>query len=514
MDFINIRAIFLPLEMTSESIRCSPLTHLAGRLSTPFWRRQHASQAPAPDAPTLSDPVLAERFVEEDRVMTLRNARIGCWFVILITPFCSILDILSYPQFFYPFLLLRIATSLLGLALLLSIQGPFGHKYYRLYPALLPLIPSLCICYMIFLSGDPGSHYYAGLSFCMVATSFVFNWTFREIGITLAAIVLAYLAATIPLIIRNPHQDVTSMYYSNMTFIMLNCVVLMATCFQHYHIRVSEFLARHQTEAQHNQIRRQNEELISTIERLRETEAQLGHSDRLASIGRLSAGIIHEINNPLNFVKSALYVLNKKTKSMPPQSASTVQEITQDLAEGVDRVVAIVSDLRTFAHPEQRALHPVELTAVLRKVERFMSKELNDQQVRFSMHADPGLCILGDDREVLQVLINLVQNSIDAMRGRPQPRIVVCAWQDKELIHVSVEDNGIGITQEQISHIFDPFYTTKEAGKGMGLGLSICYRMMQQMEGDIDVESVAGEYTRFTLSFLPANHLVNASQSS
>ncbi len=438
--------------------------------------------------------------------MTLRNARIGCWFVIVLMPLCSILDVLAYPEHIIPFSILRVSSSLIGVALLLSIEKPFGIQHYRMYPALLPLIPSLCVCYMMYVSGDPGSHYYAGLSFCMVATCFVFNWTFREIGFTLATIVLAYFAATVPNLIGNPRQEEMNMFLSNTTFIVLNCVVLLATGFQHYNIRVSEFMARYRTETQHEHIRRQNEELINTIERLHETEAQLDHSDRLASIGRLSAGIIHEVNNPLNFVKSALYVLNKKTKAMPPEVASSVQEIAHDLAEGVDRVVAIVSDLRTFAHPEQRTLHPVDLASVLRKAQRFLAKGIQDQNIHLSIHADPGLCILADDREVLQVLINLIQNSIDALQGHDKPRIVICAWRDSQTVYVCVEDNGAGITQEQASHIFDPFFTTKEVGKGMGLGLSICYRMMQQMEGGIDVESLPDEYTRFTLTFLPSDH--------
>ncbi len=494
--------------MTSASFPAPDLSQLLSKAAA-LLRRHPAENMRIQGATSVVESQLVSQFFEEDRLSTLRNARIGCWFVIVLMPLCSILDVLSYPQHLVPFLILRFASSLIGLALLLAINKPFGAKHYRLYPALLPLIPCLCICYMIFLSRDPGSHYYAGLSFCMVATCFVFNWTFREIGITLATIVIAYLSATLPQIFRNPEPQVMTMFMSNMTFILLNCIVLIATSFQHHNIRVSEFLARHRTENQHDQIRLQNEELRNTIERLREAEAQLGHSDRLASIGRLSAGIIHEINNPLNFVKSALYVLNKKAKSLPPQSAASVQEISHDLAEGIDRVVAIVSDLRTFAHPEQRALHPVELSAVLQKAKRFLIKEISDQRIRFSIHADPGLYILADDREVLQVLINLVQNSIDALAGEPTPRIVVCAWRDKDMIHINVEDNGSGISQEQASHIFDPFYTTKEVGKGMGLGLSICYRMMQQMQGDIDVQSVPGDYTRFTLSFLPANHLVS-----
>jgi two-component system sensor histidine kinase PhcS len=461
-----------------------------------------------------TDPELANRFIEEDRVLTLRNARIGCWFVIILTPLCAILDLLSYPQHLAVFLSLRVASSLIGIALLMGIDRPFGQKHFRLYPALLPLIPSLCVSFMIYFAKDPGSHYYAGLSFCMVATCFVFNWTFREILATLSLILIVYLAATLPHMIHNTRQDVSVMYLSNLTFIILNCIVLLATSFQHNSIRVREFMSRCQAESRHTQLSVQNDELIATIDRLRATEAQLDHSDRLASIGRLSAGIIHEINNPLNFVKSALYVLNKKTRNMPPEIAESVSTITRDVGEGVDRVVAIVSDLRTFAHPDQRALHPVDVESVLTKAERFLARDISDAQIQFSIKATPDLHILADDREVLQVLINLVQNSIDALQGRPEKRIEVLAELRGPSVCVSVTDSGVGITQEQASKIFDPFYTTKEVGKGMGLGLSICYRMMQQMEGDIEVESVTGEYTRFTLTFQRAKAKPNAPASS
>ena len=464
--------------------------------------------------PLGNNPALIKRYTDEDRTLTLRNARIGCWFVIVLMPLCAILDLLSYPQHLAVFLSLRVASSLIGIALLMGIDRPFGQKHFRLYPALLPLIPSLCVSFMIYFAKDPGSHYYAGLSFCMVATCFVFNWTFREILATLSLILIVYLAATLPHMIHNTRQDVSVMYLSNLAFIILNCIVLLATSFQHNSIRVREFMSRCQAESRHTQLSVQNDELIATIDRLRATEAQLDHSDRLASIGRLSAGIIHEINNPLNFVKSALYVLNKKTRNMPPEIAESVSTITRDVGEGVDRVVAIVSDLRTFAHPDQRALHPVDVGSVLTKAERFLARDISDAQIQFSIKSTPDLHILADDREVLQVLINLVQNSIDALQGRPEKRIEVLAELRGPSVCVSVTDSGVGITQEQASKIFDPFYTTKEVGKGMGLGLSICYRMMQQMEGDIEVESVTGEYTRFTLTFQRAEAKVSTPASS
>ncbi len=490
----------VPLSISGYPNALSRLALLWRGLVFATVRRKAATKDPL----GLNDPALLERFVDEDRQLTLRNAKIGCWFVIVITPFCALLDVWSYPQHFTLFFILRLISSTLGLALLLSINRPFGHRYFRLYPALLPLIPSLCISYMIYISGDPCSHYYAGLSFCMVATCFVFNWTFKEIAYTLATIFTSYLAATLPHILAQLGQHEMSMYFANTTFLSLNCVVLAATSFQHHNVRVSEFKARSFSESKNEQIRTQNEALIHTIDKLRNTEAQLNHSDRLASIGRLSAGIIHEINNPLNFVKSALYVLNKKTKSMPPDVADSVRRIANDVGEGVDRVVGIVSDLRTFAHPEKRMLHPIDLSQTIHRAERFLAKNIQDKVIQLTLRSDSPLMILGDDREVLQVLINLIQNSIDALENTPNPAIIICAWAEQENVHLSVEDNGSGIEPAKAAHIFDPFFTTKEVGKGMGLGLSICYRLMQQMEGDIDVESVLDEYTRFTLSFQKA----------
>jgi len=486
--------------------RSSPLAD-SWRSAVSSWRQGLAGgTAVDPSGGRIGDdPHLTQRFIDEDRVFTLRNARIGCWFVILLTPLCTILDLLSYPEHLATFAILRLASSMIGIALLLAIDRPFGQKHFRLYPALLPLIPSLCISYMIFFAKDPGSHYYAGLSFCMVATCFVFNWTFREILATLALIVIVYLAATLPHMLHNTNHDISVMYLSNVTFILLNCIALVATSFQHSSVRVREFLSRCQAESRHAQLSVQNNELLDAIHRLNEAEAQLDHSDRLASIGRLSAGIIHEINNPLNFVKSALYVLNKKTRSMPPELAESVSNITRDVSEGVDRVVAIVSDLRTFAHPDQRSLHPVNVESVLSKAERFLARDISDNRIHLSINSEPGLQILADDREVLQVLINLLQNSIDALLDRPNRSIQVTTRQEGSRVHLCVTDTGTGISQDQASKIFDPFYTTKEVGKGMGLGLSICYRLMQQMEGDIEVESVPGSYTKFTLIFQPAS---------
>lgn len=442
----------------------------------------------------------AGRFEQEQEALNLRNARMGAWFVMILVPLCSFLDWMAYPERYWEFLVLRLACAAGCVPLLLALNGSLGRKYCRAYPVILPLLPALMICFMIYLSGDPGSGYYAGLTLCIVATAFVFHWTFREIGITLGLVVLGYLAATLPNLREATDPRALGIFVNNTGFILLNCVVLYFGSRQHHAIRAREFASRCKVEEQREELAARNDELVETLNRLRETEAQLAQSEKLASIGRLGAGIVHEINNPLNYVKSAIYLLKKKGKAMPPEIAESVNRIAADIGEGIDRVAAIVSDLRTFAHPENRGVRPIDLHETSRKALRLLAKEISDRQVTLVDEIPPGIIAQGDENYLIQILLNLVQNSLDALAGRPGPTILIKAVETANGVDLIVRDNGSGIPKENLSKIFDPFFTTKEVGQGMGLGLSICFRLIQQMGGEVKIDSETGSHTQFTLS--------------
>lgn len=424
----------------------------------------------------------------------------------VLVPFCAVLDWLVYPARFWDFLLLRILCSTMCIPLLLALDRPWASRYHRVYPVILPLLPAVAICLMIYFTGDGSSGYYAGLMLCLVGTSFVFHWTFREIGLTVALVLACYLTATVPNLQYNGDLRSIGPFINNTLFILLTCVILYFGSRQHHGIRLREFVNRCKVEAQREELAKRNEELSTTLRRLRETEAQLTQSEKLASIGRLSAGIVHEINNPLNFVKSALYVLKKKTKNMPPESLECVTQILTDIGEGVDRVAAIVSDLRTFAHPEGRGAAPVQLQASVAKVSRLMAKQVGDSGALLTSNVTADLVAFGDENHIIQILINLIQNSLDAMAHRDvTPEITLTAREESDgSVVLEVRDNGTGIPEEHLQRIFDPFFTTKEVGQGMGLGLSLCYRMMQGMAGSIEVASQPGQFTVFTLRFPPA----------
>ncbi|MBE7495656.1 MAG: hypothetical protein HS117_11960 [Verrucomicrobiaceae bacterium] len=440
------------------------------------------------------------RFAQEQQELNLHNARMGAWFVMVLVPLCWFLDWMAYPEMKWEFLVLRLACAAGCVPLLLALKGSWGQRWCRVYPILLPLLPALMIAAMMYLSGDPGSGYYAGLTLCIVATAFVFHWTFREIGITLALVLLAYMAATLPNLLHSAGPRELGIFVNNTGFLLLNCVVLYFGSRQHHAIRAREFDARLQIEAQREELAARNSELTATLQRLRETEMQLAQSEKLASIGRLSAGIVHEINNPLSYVKSATFLLKKKSKDLPQDVAESVNHIAADIEEGIDRVSAIVSDLRTFAHPENRGTRPVDLHAITRKALRLLNNEIHDRGVTLLDEVPEGLMALGDENHLIQIVLNLVQNSLDALQDRPEPRILLQAVENGPRVELIIDDNGPGIPPENLARIFDPFFTTKPVGQGMGLGLSLCFRMAQGMGGDLRVDTPPGGHTRFTLS--------------
>jgi signal transduction histidine kinase len=249
----------------------------------------------------------------------------------------------------------------------------------------------------------------------------------------------------------------------------------------------------------------QNKALTSAIEQIKETEMQLVQSEKLASLGRLSAGIIHEINNPLNFSLTGLFTLRNKGKQFPAGEREEYEIVLNDIEEGLKRVRNIVSDLRTFTHPGGGTGEPVEAADAVNAALRFLAGEWKDK-VQIEQHISPDQIIWANRNKLIHVLVNLLQNSIDALaekkfEGDDKPTIQITGNINGDRSLIIVRDNGPGIDPKIVDKIFDPFFTTKEVGKGMGLGLSICYRIVQGYGGQISVKSEGGKFTEFTLDF-------------
>jgi C4-dicarboxylate-specific signal transduction histidine kinase len=267
------------------------------------------------------------------------------------------------------------------------------------------------------------------------------------------------------------------------------------------HVRIKNLVESHQYQ---RKVSKQNQALESTIEQLKETETQLVQSEKLASLGRMSAGIIHEINNPLNFATTGLFTLRNKGKYLAPEQQEEYQEILKDVEDGIKRVKNIVSDLRTFTHPDTEGRDQVDVSEVVGSALRFLSNEWKDK-IQIQQQLIEHQTIWANKNKLIQVMVNLLQNSLDALKAKSfngeQPAIwIEGAVQDGKST-LKVRDNGIGIGAEHLDKIFDPFFTTKDVGEGMGLGLSICYRIVQECDGRISVRTEPGKFCEFSLEF-------------
>jgi signal transduction histidine kinase len=250
---------------------------------------------------------------------------------------------------------------------------------------------------------------------------------------------------------------------------------------------------------------KQNVALSEAIDQIKETEMQLVQSEKLSSLGRMSAGIIHEINNPLNFSLTGMFALRNKGKKLPEADRAEYEAIVNDVEEGIKRVRNIVSDLRTFTHPGGGTGEPVEAADVAEAALRFLGGEWRDT-ITIHQEIPPTITCWANRNKLIHVLVNLLQNAIDAMREKKypegdKPQIWLTATTENSRTVILVRDNGPGIDAKNKTKIFDPFFTTKEVGKGMGLGLSICYRIVKDYGGIISVKSEPGLFCEFTLDF-------------
>jgi C4-dicarboxylate-specific signal transduction histidine kinase len=267
------------------------------------------------------------------------------------------------------------------------------------------------------------------------------------------------------------------------------------------HVRIKNLVESHQYQVK---LGKQNIVLEHTIEQLKETETQLVQTEKLASLGRMSAGIIHEINNPLNFATTGLFTLRNKARHLTPDQQEEYQEILTDVEEGIKRVKNIVSDLRSFSHPDNEGLDQVEVAEIVTSALRFLSSEWKEK-VQIDQDIQEHQTIWANKNKLIQVLVNLFQNSLDALKSKrfenEKPRIWIRGRVENKLSILSVRDNGTGIDPQHLDKIFDPFYTTKDVGEGMGLGLSICYRTVQECDGRIEVKTEPGKFCEFSLEF-------------
>ena len=259
---------------------------------------------------------------------------------------------------------------------------------------------------------------------------------------------------------------------------------------------------RRRTEA----LEQRNAELHEALEKLRRAQDNLIRSEKLASMGRLVAGIAHEINNPVNAVINSLGPLEEAVKRIAEvdpkgEVGKLVEEATEILAvvqRGAARTKSIVQALHGYARGEETVERDVFLARSVDETLGLLQHRLRHVTVEKDVDAEAR--IRGYPGQIDQVLMNLLTNAAQAI-GSKGGTIRVRAQRVDARVHLVVSDNGPGIPAEVLPRIFDPFFTTKDVGEGSGLGLSIVHGIIERHGGQIDVDSKPGQGTTFTISF-------------
>jgi two-component system NtrC family sensor kinase len=253
-----------------------------------------------------------------------------------------------------------------------------------------------------------------------------------------------------------------------------------------------------------------NARLADSLRQLKHVQAQLMFNDRMASVGKLAAGVGHEINNPLSYVISNLnYVHKELTRAQGlPTSAEERQEVMTAIAEakeGAERVRVIVQDLKTLSRPDDTATGMADLTKAVRSSMKIAAHEIR-RRARLVDELREVPPVQGNEARLGQVFLNLLINAAHAIpEGRVEDNeIRVSARQDEPgRVTVEIRDSGCGIPPENLERIFDPFFTTKPVGEGTGLGLALCHSIITALGGTITVESEVSRGTTFRVT-LPA----------
>lgn len=445
--------------------------------------------------------------MENERVVWIRNFRAASILTFVFMPAGCSLDWFVYNDYFWEFFRLRLICSALLLFLWWFVTTPIGSRNYRILGWIMPALPTLFISIMIYRTTGAESPYYAGLNLVLLGAAIILRWTFVDSLIVFFEVLFLYLGVCL-LHGSTHHNDI---FFNNVYFLFVTGVFVVIGSHFYNNLRFREFAFRYELDRNRNVLQEinqklsaQNLALAKANQETRAAEMQLVQSEKLASLGRFSAGLMHDVLNPLNYAKTGTFTLRKKCRNLPPELKEEFEAILTDVDDGLHRVDNLVSDLRTFTHPGGQAAEDTDVKEVLNMALKFVNSELNEKNVHVETEVEPGQKAWISRNHMILVLVNLMENAIDALQDKTFTdgeirRIYITGEARNGRSFLRVRDNGPGIASENLSKVFDPFYTTKDVGKGTGLGLSICFGIMRGYSGSITVVSEPGKFCEFSL---------------
>lgn len=236
-----------------------------------------------------------------------------------------------------------------------------------------------------------------------------------------------------------------------------------------------------------------------------ERQAQLVQASKMATLGEMSTGIAHELNQPLNVMRMGADFIAKMIRRGQEISDEQLLTVSRNISEQVERATNIINHLREFGRKSDFRVYPVDLNQPIRNVFTIMGEQLKLQDIDVNLETDNAIPkIMADRNRLEQIFLNLVANARDALKEKgPEDikKITITTYLEGDLVVAEISDTGKGISERIREKIFEPFFTTKDVGKGTGLGLSITYGLIRDFKGGIDVESIPDVGTTFRVYF-------------
>lgn len=394
------------------------------------------------------------------------------------------LDYALYPKMMVLFGAVRVLVSLLIYIVILALKTKWAQERTEAFAFLWLVFPQAMITWMIAMTDGAISMYSVGLYLAIFASSIglPFNLWYN-LALGLLTFVL-YIGACY----LHPESFVPyGAFVINSIFLLFVIAISAMSTFFNERSRFMLFRLK-------SELAKKNDQLAETNRNLAEIKGQMLQQEKMAAIGTLSAGLLHEVNNPVNFCLMAMDLALEDPASKP---GTSLNECLVDAKQGMQRVQHIVSDLKTFAYRTGES-----------DGSDFLFEKTADSALRLVGHEIRGIAIKrnlpndtlvhGDEAAIIGVLVNLLSNAALALHtvNRREPAIHLSAdWMGNRLF-VTVMDNGPGIPPENLGRVFEPFFTTREIGQGLGLGLSISYGVIERHGGTLVAESVLGEWTK------------------
>lgn len=432
-------------------------------------------------------PPVAQDYRRELADFRVSYSRAGCATAIGLVLGGVGLDLATYPERWQEFLLARVSVALISLIIFWLLFLDVGRQQVRFLTMAWLLLPQAMIAWMIQQTDGAASIYFVGLHLALYAVGIILPFSFFE-SVSFGLITLGFYVLACTLHADELQRSPTMI--TNSLFILFSSMASAVCTWFNERARIRLFSLQ-------REVRVTNASLIEINETLTEVKGQLVHREKMAAIGTLSAGLLHEINNPVNF---SLMAIDMGLQQATEKTQNALRESLVDAREGLVRIQSIVSDLKTFAYqkPDCDSHRAFPLERAIHSAMRLTSHELKGIDVRCQLPMDTHA--LGDEPALIGVLINLLSNAAHAVRvaQRERPEIVIAIAPESDLLAVTVRDNGEGIQPESIERVFEPFFTTRDVGSGLGLGLSICYGIVQRHGSTLSVRSEPGAWTEFS----------------